>query len=169
MASSSVEALRPEPSQGAHPLPGAAAEAAAPDAALPRLAAFRSGGGGTGSGEDPRLSELLAYALAVEARETAATAADEAPPAPLTPEAIGRLRAQAARELHDHAFRFLHNRVEEIRAEAVAEYLSRHPRPPGLAKLVLANLVALTVAALAAGWLHGHPELLARLLAAFGG
>ncbi|MBW8268542.1 hypothetical protein [Caldovatus aquaticus] len=162
---SSAEALRLGSIGGAPSRAGAADASPGPDPALPRLAAFRSGDGG--GGEDRRLSDLLAYALAVEAHEAALAAAR--PPAPLTPEAIRRLRDQAARQLHDHAFRFLHNRVEEIRAEAIAEHLGRHPRPPGLPRLVLANLIALALAALAAAWLQGHPETLAGLLAAFGG
>ncbi|MBX6373361.1 MAG: hypothetical protein IRZ13_03890 [Acetobacteraceae bacterium] len=166
---SSVETLRPDPQAASRPPESVAAtgiavarpeDAAAP--AAPRLAAFRTGRG------DERLAELLAYALAVEAHE-AATAKGEAPASPPTAEAIERLREQATRDLHEYSFRLVHNRIEEIRAEAVAEYLGRHPRPPGFASLVLANLLALGLAAIVAGWMHGHPEILARLLAAFGG
>jgi hypothetical protein len=164
---SSVETLRPAPQAASRPPEAAASTAAtaaahAADPAAPRLAAFRTGRA------DDRLAELLAFALAVEAQEATATK-DGAVPAPPTPEAIERLREQAARDLHDHAFRLLHNRVEEIRAEAVAEHLGRHPRPPGFPTLVLANLVALGLAAMAAAWLHGHPAILTRLFAVFAG
>jgi len=43
------------------------------------------------------------------------------------------------------AFRFLHNRIEEIRREAIAEHAGRQPRPPSLARLALANLAALAL------------------------
>ncbi|GGG25552.1 hypothetical protein GCM10010964_11890 [Caldovatus sediminis] len=172
MASSPVETLRPDLPQAAPRPPEAAvtaagkvpppptADTAAPEAP-PRLGAFRSGRG------DDRLTDLLAYAMAVEAHEAAAAKGEAAAPL-AAPEAAERWRDRATRELHDHAFRLLHNRVEEIRAEAVAEHLGRHPRPPGLAMLVLANLLALGLAAVAAAWLHGNPQVLARILAAFG-
>jgi hypothetical protein len=156
-----IEILRPEanppplPSVAdaavAEPAPAAAAPTpVAPEPAV--LAAFRSGR------EEERLAELLAFALAVAAGEAAAPSAAT----------VERHRRQAERELHDHAFRFLHNRVEDIRREAAAEHAARQPRPPGLLKLVLANLAAIAVAAAALAWAAGHPELLDRVRAALG-
>jgi hypothetical protein len=127
-----IETLRTDPAAGG---PEAAASTA------PALGAFRSGR------EEERLADLLAFALAVEATE------------PPTPENVDRLRRRAQAELTDHAFRLLHNRVEEIRREAVSEALGRMPAPPGLATLVIANLLALVLAAAALfganamGWL----------------
>lgn len=82
------------------------------------------------AGED-RLPPLLGYALAVEAGK------------PLRPEDAPARRSEAERLLSEWAFRHLHNRLEDIRAEAAAEARAQLPRPPGLAKLVLANLLAL--------------------------
>lgn len=155
-----IETLRPEANlppptpaaetAAAQPAPSAAAPI--PVAPEPALAAFRSGR------EEERLADLLGFALAVEAGEAAA-------PSAIT---VERHRCRAAAELHDHAFRFLHNRVEEIRREAVAEHLGAHPRPPGFFRLVLANLAAIAVAVAAGAWAAGHPELLDRARAALG-
>lgn len=124
--------------------------AAAP-AEAPKLADFLSGQ------EEDRLVDLLAYALAAEAQ------------VPATQPAIERLRGRAAAELADHAARLMHNRIEEIRRDAVAEHLGTLRRPPGFATLVLANLVACALAGAAALWLSTRPDLLARLLAWMGG
>ena len=64
--------------------------------------------------------------------------------------------------LSDFAFRYLHNRVDEIRREAAAEAAARPPRG-GFLRLVLANLVALALAGGAWAFLARHPDLLARL------
>jgi hypothetical protein len=155
-----IEILRPEANPPPPPAvadaavaePAPAAAAPTPVAPEPALAAFRSGR------DEERLAELLAFALAVAAGEAAAPSAAT----------VERHRRQAERELHDHAFRFLHNRVEDIRREAAAEHAARQPRPPGLLKLVLANLAAIAVAAAALAWAAGHPELLDRARAALG-
>ncbi|MFC7539406.1 hypothetical protein ACFQU2_07935 [Siccirubricoccus deserti] len=65
--------------------------------------------------------------------------------------------------LSEHAFRYLHNTVEQIRHDAVAEHLGGLRRPPGFARMVLANLLALVLVGLAAGWVALHPETLAGL------
>jgi hypothetical protein len=122
------------------PAPGAAAVAAA----RPRDFLLNAG-------EEDRLIAQLAYALA----------ADAAPPAPPTAEARDALRAQAVAALSDFAFRYLHNRAEDIRREAAAEARAAMPRPPGFGALVLANLLALAIAG-GVGWvLATHPDLLA--------
>jgi hypothetical protein len=138
-----IETLRPESQL---PPAGGVAE---PRAAL---AAFRSGR------DEERLTDLLAFALATDAGEAAGAGG----------EAVARHRREAERELHDHAFRFLHNRVEEIRREAVAEHVSRQPRPPGFLRLVLANLVAIGIAGAAGLWLSEHPDAIAAALRALG-
>ena len=151
-----VETLRPDNPMASGPAPTSTGRTPPP-----QLSSFRS------DRSEDRLADLLAYALAVEAQEAARPGEDDR--APPGPEAVELLREQAQRELHDHAFRFLHNRVEEIRAEAVADTLVRHPKPPGFLALVLANLLALAIAGVAADWLHGHPDLLGRILEAVGG
>ncbi|HYZ32710.1 MAG TPA: hypothetical protein VE684_10580 [Crenalkalicoccus sp.] len=110
-----------------------------------------------GEGEDARLAGRIAFALAAETGEEA------------TPEAVLRLRQQADRLLAEHAFRYLHNTIEQIRRDAIAEHLGRLPRPPGFGRIVLANLVALAIAGAAAGWLALHPETLAGLAGAVTG
>lgn len=110
------------------------------------LAAFRAGR----STED-RIVDLLAFAIAAEGGQ------------PATPETIERLRQQAEATLSDHAFRYLHNSIEQIRREAAAEQLAKLPRPPGFGTLLLANLAALAIAGLVAGWLSLHPATLAGL------
>jgi hypothetical protein len=121
----------------------AAEVAAAPQSSV-SLAAFLAG-----RPDDDRVVGLLAYALATEA--------GAAP----TPEAIDRHRQVAVTALSEHAFRYLHNTVEQIRRDAVAEQLGGLRRPPGFARLVGANLVALALGGLAAGWVALHPETLA--------
>ena len=96
-----------------------------------------------------RLTGLLAFALAAERQ------------AEPSPETIARLRHEAEVALTEHAFRTLHNNVERLQQEAVLTRLGHLPRPPGLLRLVSANLVALALAAAAAGWLALHPETLA--------
>lgn len=121
-----------------------------PPQAAPALSAFAPEGPG-------RLAGLLAFALAVEAG------------APATPEEIARLRARAAAELDAHAVTTMHNRIQEIRQEAVVEHLAHLPRPLGFFGAFCASLLALLLGAAAAAWLSGHGEMLHRLLAVFGG
>lgn len=101
------------------------------------------------SGPDTRLRDLLAFALAAEAGRA------------VTPDGIEALRKKAEAELQAHAMRTLHNRVETIRLEAVAEFPARTPRGLSFSRVVIANLVAIGVAgvlALAASL--GEPPLL---------
>ena len=97
------------------------------------LAAFRAG-----RPDEERLVDLLAYALGAEKGQ------------PAVPEAVEGLRREASKALSEHAFRYLHNSVEQIRREAVTEHLGALRRPPGFFRLILANLVALAVGALIA-------------------
>ncbi|MDO9708239.1 hypothetical protein [Paracraurococcus lichenis] len=110
------------------------------------LASFR-----VGTTSDERLVDLLAFALAAERRQ------------PATEDGIVTLRQEASRLLSEHAFRYLHNAVDQIRRDAVSEHLGRSARPPGFGTLLLANLLALVVAGLAAFWLALHPATLAGL------
>jgi hypothetical protein len=114
--------------------------------ALPDIAAFRAG-----RSQDDRLTDLLAFGLAADRGE------------PATPEVVERTRQEAAAALSDFAFRYLHNTVEQVRRDAVAEHLGQLRQPPGFLRLVLANLVALAVAGLAGWWLALHPEVVAGL------
>ncbi len=123
------------------------AGAAAGAPLLPGPDAFRAG-----DSEEDRLVAQLAFAMAAE-RGLAAS-----------PETVESLRTQAAATLSAFAFRYLHNRVEEIRREAVAAQLGRIGRPPGFLRLVLANLAALAIAAVAGGWIALYPETLSGLL-----
>jgi hypothetical protein len=100
---------------------------------LPSPSAFREG-------EETRLRDLLAFAMAAEAGQ------------PVGPGDIASLRQRAEAELHAHAFRTLHNQVEAIRTEALREGMQRSARGPGLFRLVLGNLLAIAVAA-GLGWL----------------
>lgn len=122
---------------------GAGAPLQSADPAAPGLAAFQGG-----PGED-RLTGLLAFALAAERRADAG------------PESVAQLRREAETALTDHAFRVLHNNVETLRRDAVMEHLGHLPRPPGLLRLISANLVALLLVGAAAGWLALHPQHLA--------
>jgi hypothetical protein len=133
-AMGTIEMIRQEPAAEAAPHPQAS------------LAAFLADRPG-----DDRVVGLLAYALATEA--------GAAP----TPEAIDRHRQTAVTALSEYAFRYLHNTVEQIRRDAVAEQLGGLRRPPSFARLVLANLLALALGGLAAGWVALHPETLAGL------
>ncbi|MBL6455936.1 hypothetical protein JMJ55_11425 [Belnapia sp. T6] len=131
----SIETFRAGPPAPAAPVPEPRTEAALPDPA-----AFRC---------EDRLTGLLAFALAAERGEPAA------------PEAVSRLQREAEAALCDHALRYLHNNVERLRQEAVAEQLGRLRRPPGFLRLMAANLAAMALVALAGGWLAMHPETLA--------
>ena len=110
------------------------------------LAAFRAG-----RGETDRTTDLLAFAIAAE-RGLAAT-----------PDAVERARREADAALGDYSIRHLHNTVEQIRQEAVAAHLGRLRPPPGFARLVAANLVALAIAGGLAAWLSTFPEVRAAL------
>ena len=114
--------------------------------AMPDLAVFRAG-----RSQDDRLADLLAFGIVAERGGLA------------TPEAVDRARQEASAALSDFAFRYLHNTVEQVRREAVAEHLGQLRQPPGFLRLVLANLVALAVAGVAGWWLALHPHLLAGL------
>jgi hypothetical protein len=100
---------------------------------------------------EDRLTGLLAFALAAERQEEA------------SPETIARCQREAESALCDHALRYLHNNVERLRQEAVAEQIGRLRPPPGFLRLVAANLVALAIIGAAGGWLALHPETLAGL------
>ncbi len=102
-------------------------------------------------GEEDRLVDMLAFALAVAGRQE------------ITPDTIPVLRQRAEAELASHSLRYLHNRVEEIRQDAIRERLGQLRRPPGLAKLILANLLAFGLAAAALSWLAAQPETLGSL------
>lgn len=106
---------------------------------------------------ETRLIDLLAFAIAVEAGR------------PATPEAIEALREQASAALSDHAFRYLHNSVEQIRRDAIAEHLGQIARPLGFGKLLLANLLAIALAGLVGAWLALHPATLAALFGLLAG
>jgi hypothetical protein len=94
---------------------------------------------------DDRLRDLLAFAMAVEAAR------------PVEPET---LRRKAEAELQAHAFRTLHNQAEAIRLEAAKDQIARLRRGPGFLKLVLANLLAVTLVLGAAYALWLRPDLL---------
>ena len=143
----SIETFRPGlsgPDPEATTQPGAATQPVGGD--LPEPAAFQADHPG-----ESRLTGLLAFALAAERRE------------PTDPDTVARLKREAEAALCDHAFRYLHNNIERLRREAVAEQLGHLPQPPGLLRLVTANLVALAIAGVAGGWLALHPETLAGL------
>lgn len=145
-AAPGTASMRPVSAGGTAPASGPARAAVA----LPPPAAFR-----LGDGAEDRLIGQVAFALAAEA------GAGSAP----NREAIEALRAQASVALSDFAFRYLHNRAEEIRREAAQEAAATARRPPGFLALVLANLIALAIAlAGAAGMaLAMNPHLLAGL------
>jgi hypothetical protein len=110
------------------------------------LAIFRAG-----RQPEDRLIDLMAFAIAAEKHQSA------------DPDRLEQLRQEASTALSEHAFRYLHNSVEQIRREAVAEQLGRVGRGPGFGTMVAANLLALTIAGLAAYWLALHPATLAGL------
>lgn len=129
--------LRPAPASGTAP--------AEPPAQGPALRDFLAG-------EETRLRDLLAFAMAAEAGREA------------TPAAIEGLRQKAEADLHAHAFRLLHNQVETIRHQAVQEHFSRVTRGLSFSRVLIANLVALAVAAvLALLATSGEPSFLDRL------
>lgn len=115
---------------------------------FPGPAAFRA----SQAGPEDKLIGQVAFAMAAEAGTP-----------PRDAEAIQVLRDQATAALSDFAFRYLHNRVEEIRKEAAAEATTSVARGPGFLRLVLANLVALGLGGAALYALVGDPHLLARL------
>jgi hypothetical protein len=100
---------------------------------------------------EDRLTGLVAFALAAERGEEA------------SPETIARCHREAEAALCDHALRYLHNNIERLRQEAVAEQIGRLHHPPGFLRLVAANLVALAIIGAAGAWLALHPETLAGL------
>jgi hypothetical protein len=108
----------------------------------PALAHFRAG-----RSETDRTADLLAYAIAAERG------------LPPTPEGIERARQEADAALSDHSIRYLHNNIEQVRQEAVAAHLGRLRPPPGFARLVAANLVALAAAGGLAAWAWTRPEV----------
>jgi hypothetical protein len=105
-----------------------AASAPSPAASLPDLPDFLAG-------SETRLRDLLAFGMAVEAGK------------PLPPDGVETMRRKADAELQGHAFRILHNRVEAIRREAMDEQLARTPKGVGFSAAVVANIVALLLAA----------------------
>ena len=124
---------------------------AAPPVASPALAAFRAG-----RSEAERTADLLAFAIATERG------------LPQTPDAVERARREADAALGDYPLRYLHNTVEQIRQEALAEHLGRLRPPPGFSKLVAANLVALAIAGASGAWLYTRPDVRAALAGLLG-
>jgi hypothetical protein len=125
------EALPAESAEGAAPLDHSVDRSLAPWIA--------------GRAPEERPVDLLAFALAQEQD------------LPATPETMARLRERATATLAEYSLRHLHNRVVEIRQEAVLEQFGRLPRPAGFLKLLCANLLALAVAGGLAGWCYLHP------------
>lgn len=115
-------ALDPSPAAASGPVPSAGPPAGP---ALPDFLA----------GSETRLRDLLAYAMAVEAAR------------PLGPDGVEGLRRKADAELRGHAFRELHNRVEDIRRDAMDEQVARMPRGLSFSAVVAANLAALGLGA----------------------
>jgi hypothetical protein len=132
--------------------PPAGTASAAPPATAPSLEAFRAG-----RSETERTADLLAFAIAAD-RGLAQT-----------PDAIERARQEADAALGDYSLRYLHNHVEQIRQEAIAEHLGRLRPPPGFARLVIANLVALVLAGALAAWAWTRPEVRDALARVLGG
>ena len=123
-------------------LPSQAGMAGGPAALRPWLA---------GRPGEERLVDLLAFALACEQGEAT------------SPEVMHARREQAHAALATYSIRNLHNRVAEIRQDAVMEYMGRFARPAGFLKIVMANLLALLLFGLLGGALYLHPETLAAL------
>lgn len=107
---------------------------------------------------DSRLQGLLAFALAAEGGDAVAT-----------PEVVRSRSAEAERLLTEHAYRLLHNRVDEIRRDAVAEHMAALRPPLGFWGVAAACLAALAVFGLGALWLVAHPQALASAVALLGG
>jgi len=105
----------------------------------------------TGRSSEDRVLDLLAFAIATESGH------------PLTPEGVEQSRQAAQTALSEHAFRYLHNSIDQIRHEAAAEQLAKLPRPPGFGSMLLANLVALAIAGGLVAWLALNPATLAGL------
>lgn len=101
---------------------------------------------------EERMTDLMAFALAVEAGEMPGEAA------------VARMRIRASAELADHAARLTHNRIDEIRRDVVAEHLGRLRPPPGFATLVLANLVAIACVGAVGFWVAAGADWPGRLL-----
>lgn len=95
------------------------------------------------------LIDRVAFALAVERRT------------PPTADALAQLRNDATVALTGFAFRHLHNSVEDIRREAVAEQRLGLRKPPGFAALLLASLLGSALVAAVMLYLQAHPEVLA--------
>lgn len=129
--------------------PNQTSPAAPPADAATTLATFQAGRATPNAIE--AIVDRLAFALAIERSE------------PATPEAVARLRQDADRVLADFAFRYLHNHIDEIRRDAVAEQLGRLRQPPGFGRLVAASLLGGGVIAAAGLWLALHPATLAGL------
>jgi hypothetical protein len=123
-----------------------------PTLASSALLAFRAG-----RSDVERTADLLAFAIATERGY------------PPTPDAIERARREADAVLGDYSLRYLHNTVEQIRQEAVADHLGRLRPPPGFVRLVTANLVAIAVAGALAWWLGSRPEIRTALEGLLGG
>jgi hypothetical protein len=125
-----IDTTRPAP---------AAPEAAtgAQDAADPARAPLVAGPAAwqVGQGAEDRLIAQVAFALAAERGLTE----------PPNAEAAEAMRGQAIGALSDFAFRYLHNRADEIRQDAAAEAAAKAGRPITFGRLVLANLVALAL------------------------
>ncbi|NGM20475.1 hypothetical protein G3576_10655 [Roseomonas stagni] len=107
-------------------------------------------------GDAHRLRDLLAFAMAVEGQAGGSGR-------PRGPDAVDGFQRDAEAALEAHAFRTLHNQVEQIRQAAVQEQIARLRPPPGFLTLVLANLIALLLlaAAAVAAWRHYGPAMLA--------
>jgi hypothetical protein len=100
---------------------------------------------------EERVVNLVAFAMATERGLV------------VTPETMQAQRDQAYSVLATYSIRNLHNRVLEIRQEAVLEHLGRVARSAGFIKIVMANMLALILAGSIAGALYLHPETLAAL------
>lgn len=106
--------------------------------------------------EETRLRDLLAFALAAQAGRSG-------------PEAVEGLRRKAEAELHDHAFRLLHNEAERLRREGMEAERARAPRGGGFLAAVGANLAALALFGLGLLAVQAaDPALLPRLAEALG-
>lgn len=90
-----------------------------------------------GLSEGDRLTGLLGYALW---RQNPAGFNGLSPA-----ETVVQAHRRAEAELAASAVRFLHNRVEEIKAEAIRERLGELRAPPSFFRLVLASSVAFAI------------------------
>jgi hypothetical protein len=87
------------------------------------------------AGGETRLRDLLAFGMAAEAGR-------------LPQDGVEGLRRKAEADLHDHAFRLLHNQIEEIRRHAVEEHRARSGGGLSFRGAVGANLLAFVLLAL---------------------